>query len=154
MNNEALILIQDALPEKSCADIFELIDTTSKNLRRIQRQTVAEAGLTPPQYHLLHLLWQKDERPFKELAQASLCSRATITGIIDSLERKGFVTREPNPNDRRSLLATLTENGRKMQLKTTSLVSVYDSCCTGLAPDEYRLLGSLLEKLNASLDCL
>ena len=154
MNNEALIQINNALPEKSCADIFELIDTTSKNLRRIQRHTVAEAGLTPSQYHLLHLLWQKDERPFKDLAQASGCTRATITGIVDTLERKGFVTREPNPDDRRSLLATLTENGREMQQNKPLFEGVYDSCCTGLAPDDFRLLGSLLDKFNASLDCL
>jgi DNA-binding MarR family transcriptional regulator len=153
MTGENLIQIQDSVAEVPCSEIFELIDITAKNLRRIQRQTFAEAGLTPPQYQLLHLLWQHDERPFKDLAQASGCTRATITGVVDTLERKGLVTRKPNPDDRRSLLATLTEDGRQLRESTRSLALVYDSCCTGLSPHEFQLLGSLLEQLNASLNC-
>ena len=103
------------------------------------------------QYSVLHLLWEQDERPFKDFADALLCTRATITGIIDTLERKGLVMRKPNPADRRSLLATLTEEGRELQHKTPSLDSVYNKCCSGLSPLEFHQLSWLLNKLNESL---
>ena len=151
MNISAQVNFYDELPETSLGEVFELLEQTAKNLRRIQRQTVREVGLTPPQYGVLHLLWERDERPFKEFADALVCTRATITGIIDTLERKGLVTRKPNPTDRRSLLATLTDEGRNLQHSTPTLDSIYDSCCSGLTSLEFQQLGFLLRKLNDSL---
>jgi MarR family transcriptional regulator, organic hydroperoxide resistance regulator len=147
------ITFSEELPQTSMTGVFELIDQTAKKLRRIQRLTVSEAGLTPPQFAVLNMLWEQDKRPFKEFADALLCTRATITGIIDTLERKGLVVREPNPDDRRSLLATLTEAGRVLQQKTPVLEEIYRSCCSGLSPHEFQQLASLLNKLNDSLNC-
>ncbi len=151
MGDLAPIDYYDEIPQASLGETFKLIEQTAKNLKRIQRQTVHLVGLTPPQYSVLHLLWEQDERPFKDFADALLCTRATITGIIDTLEGKGFVTRKPNPADRRSLLATLTDEGRELQYSTPSLDRVYDKCCSGLTPLEFRQLGWLLNKLNESL---
>jgi DNA-binding MarR family transcriptional regulator len=149
--NFAPIHLYDDFPQSSLAETFELIDRTAKNLKRIQRQTVRVTGLTPPQFSILHLLWEKDARPFKEFADALLCTRATITGIIDTLERKGLVTRKTNPADRRSILATLTYAGRELQHRTPSLDRVYNSCCSGLSPQELQQIVLLLTKLNDSL---
>jgi DNA-binding MarR family transcriptional regulator len=148
MTNPQLIQID---PSFSRADVFELIDHAAKNLRRIERMTVSEAGLSPPQYHLLRSLWEHDRMPLKDLAKASNCSRATITGLIDGLEEKGLVRRVPNPEDRRSLLAELTETGRALREHTHALQSVYSECCEGLAPNQFQQLGVLLARLNYSL---
>ncbi|UCC54720.1 MAG: MarR family transcriptional regulator [Anaerolineaceae bacterium] len=152
MSVAAQIHIYDKFPETTMGEIFGLIEHTAKNLRRVQRRTVREVGLTPPQYGVLHMLWERDERPFKDLADALLCTRATITGIIDTLERKGFVMRKPNPADRRSILAALTDEGRDLQHSTPALDNIYNSCCSGLAPLEFQQLGFLLQKLNDSLN--
>ncbi|MBC8506370.1 MAG: MarR family transcriptional regulator [Anaerolineales bacterium] len=151
MTTSVPISLHDDIPETSLTGVFELIDQTAKNLKRIQRQTVSEANLTPPQYAILNMLWEQDGRPFKEIADALLCTRATITGLMDTLERKGLVVRKPNPEDRRSLLATLTDEGRALQKNTPSLDSIYQSCCTGLSPIEFQQLAFLLSKLNDSL---
>jgi DNA-binding MarR family transcriptional regulator len=141
----------DIEPNLTRTDVFELIDHTAKTLRRIQRMTIYESGLTPPQYHVLRTLWNKDGLALKELAEACNCTRATITGLIDSLENKGLVRRDPNPNDRRSLLAVLTSEGRVLQVQTEALEAVYQECCPGLEPHEFHQLGGLLTKLNDSL---
>ena len=152
MTDSTLTTLHDELPSVSLTEVFELIDRTAKNLRYIQRQTVSESGLTPPQYSVLHLLWERDERPFKEFADFLQCSRATITGIIDTLERKGLVTRKTNPEDRRSLLATLTDEGRNMQQKTPALENIYNTCCNVLSPIEMQQLSFLLKKFNNSIN--
>lgn len=146
------IILSDTLPEISLTEVFELIDQTAKNLRQIQRLTVRDSGLTPPQYAVLHLLWERDKRPFKEIADHLSCTRATVTGIMDTLEGKGLVVRTPNPEDRRSLLATLTNKGRSMQLETPELEKIYNSCCGGLKPLEKQQLSFLLNKLNHSIN--
>jgi DNA-binding MarR family transcriptional regulator len=145
------ITISNALPDLSLTELFELIDQTAKNLRRIQRKTVKATGLTPPQYAVLNFLWERDKRPFKELADLMLCSRPTITGIIDTLEKKGLVARMPNPEDRRSILASLTDKGRRIQQETPQLETIYNSCCGGLTPLENHQLSFLLNKLNNSI---
>ena len=136
----------------SMPEIFQLIELVSKKLTRIQRETVQEANLTPPQYFVLTLLWEDDGRPLKELAAASYCSRATMTGIVDTLESKGLATRRPNPADRRSLLVTLTDSGKSLRESTPTVDRIFRGCCTGLEMDEARQLSQLLKKLSDSLE--
>jgi DNA-binding MarR family transcriptional regulator len=46
-----------------------------------------------------------------ELGERLIVTRATVTGLLDSLERRGFVRRSPNPADRRSLIIEITPAG-------------------------------------------
>ena len=136
-----------AMPE-----IFQLIEDLEKRFRQFQGYTLREARLTPPQYFILSLLAEKDGRPFKELADELACSRATITGIVDTMEKKELVLRGPNLVDRRSLRLTLTEKGRALLQATPGLEKTFGSCCCdALPPDEARQLSRLLQKLSASL---
>ncbi len=141
----------DACRTGSIPQVFELVERLARKLKGIQRQTVSAAGLTPPQYVVLGALAERDRRPLKELADAALCSPATITGIVDVLERRGLVRRQPNPEDRRSLLVALTEEGRVLQTSTPSLDEMLHGCCTGLRPDEATQLTVLLQRLDESL---
>ncbi len=135
----------------SMPEVFQLIERIEKKLKQMERQTTRAADLTPPQYVVLRLLWEKDRRAFKELAAASYCTPATTTGIVDTLERKGLVTRQPNLDDRRSLLVALTEKGKSLQSSTSSIEMVFDDCCTSLEPNEIRQLCDLLKKLEDAL---
>jgi DNA-binding MarR family transcriptional regulator len=46
-----------------------------------------------------------------ELGERLIVTRATVTGVVDSLERRGYVERSPNPNDRRGIIVELTPAG-------------------------------------------
>ncbi|HVM70852.1 MAG TPA: MarR family transcriptional regulator [Anaerolineales bacterium] len=136
----------------SMPEIFELIETLNKRLRQFHGNTLREAQLTPPQYMILSLLGEKDQRPFKELAELLSCTRATVTGIVDTMQKKGLVTRSPNPDDRRSLLVTLTEKGRRLLKDTPELQQTFASCCFDVLPSkEVEQLYGLLRKLALAL---
>ena len=152
MSDSIELLPAEEYQPDSMPEIFQLIERVEKKLTRIQRETIKETGLTPPQYVVMTLLWEQDGRPFKELAAAVQCTRATMTGIVDTLEKKNLVARAPNPDDRRSLLVTLTPQGASLQRSTPTLDRIFHSCCAGLAPAEARQLSLLLKKLAASLD--
>jgi DNA-binding MarR family transcriptional regulator len=130
------------------AEILQLIDELEKRFRQFQEFTLKEANLTIPQYYILSLLSEKDGRPFKELADALACTRATVTGIVDTLEKKELVTRNANPDDRRSLLVRLTDKGRSLVQATPGLEMTFGSCCDVLSPEEGRELSRLLRKLS------
>lgn len=72
-------------------------------------------GLTVPQFVTLAAIETFEdgrERMGRIAAMAHQCS-ATMTGIIDRLENMALVQRVNNPNDRRSVLVELTEDGRR-----------------------------------------
>ena len=153
MSTESLIPIEQIVNASRVSDVFGLLDRVAQQLQEIQRMTVGQVNLTPPQYQTLRLLWAEDARTLKELAALNFCTPPTMTGIVDTLEKKELVTRLPNPADRRSLLVTLTEHGKTLQGSTPDLDRIYDTCCVGLTSDEFQQLGVLLQKLLQSLDC-
>jgi DNA-binding MarR family transcriptional regulator len=142
----------EAYQPGSMPEIFQLIEMVGKKLKQLQNQTLRLAHLTPPQFFILTLLWQMDGRPFKDLALGLTCTRATITGIVDTLERKGLVYRAPHPSDRRSQLVQLTQEGRELQRKIPDLERMFRGCCAGLNPREGEELSRLLKKLDSSLN--
>jgi DNA-binding MarR family transcriptional regulator len=135
----------------SVAEVFQLVDTVSRKLRRYQRRTINEADLTPAQYSVLTLLWERDGRQFVELASACCCSPSTVTGIVDTLENKGLVRREPHPEDRRSVLVFLTTRGKALEGATPGLGRILQGCCSGVSTGDLEQLTQLLRKLDEAL---
>jgi len=130
---------------------FDLIDAIAKKGERIVTRTVGEAGLTPPQYMVLANLPEKGGRPLGELADVLRCSPSTVTGVVDTMERKDLVTREPNPEDRRSHLLVLTGKGRSLRKSTPGLEEFYEGCAMGMTKQEFERLRDMLLKLDACL---
>ncbi len=52
--------------------------------------------------------------PPNEIADRLIISRATVTGLLDSLEKRGYAQRIPHHSDRRMLLVQLTDRGRQV----------------------------------------
>jgi len=63
-----------------------------------------------------------------QLAQATGLTTGAITGIIDRLEKAGYASREPNPNDRRSLLVRIRQQEKIGQI----LGPIYGSLGTAM----------------------
>lgn len=60
--------------------------------------------------------------PPNQIAERLIISRATVTGLLDSLERRGYVRRLPHTSDRRMLLIELTDAGRQVAHEIRLLV--------------------------------
>jgi len=91
------------------------------NLGRVMRrvydyyeQPLSPFGLTPPQYFVFNALWMGDGISVGELGERVFLDSSTLTGIIDRMERSGYVERRPNPEDRRSVLVFLTAKAREL----------------------------------------
>ena len=57
---------------------------------------------------VIFALWNEDNIPIKKLVEKTSLDKATLTGIIDRLERDGYVKRIPSPNDKRATLICRT----------------------------------------------
>lgn len=61
---------------------------------------------------VLMILARAGDSTHREMAERCFVRPATLTGIVDTLERDGFVSRQRDPQDRRSVQLTLTDKGR------------------------------------------
>jgi DNA-binding MarR family transcriptional regulator len=86
------------------------------------------------------------------LAEAAGVTRATMTGLIDTLEKDRWVLREPDPDDRRTVRVRLTEEGRTV---LENIVPDYFQCVADLlnplSEPERKKLVELLQKIQAGL---
>lgn len=71
---------------------------------------------------VLGILRDRGQMSPSELGGRLIVTRATVTGLLDSLERRGFVRRIPNPGDRRSLLVEITPDGLAVLQELRTLV--------------------------------
>ncbi|MFI6387077.1 MarR family winged helix-turn-helix transcriptional regulator [Nonomuraea sp. NPDC050540] len=78
------------------------------------RATVSrELGLTPQQAQLLTAVHPK-ELAHGELASRLHCDKTNITGLVNRLERRDLVRRQPDPDDRRLTKVFLTDQGAEL----------------------------------------
>ena len=66
------------------------------------------ADLEGARGRIIFALWGKDGVPIKSLCEKTSLDKSTLTGIIDRLERDGYIERKQSPSDKRSTLITLT----------------------------------------------
>jgi MarR family 2-MHQ and catechol resistance regulon transcriptional repressor len=74
-------------------------------------------GLTPSQFDVIATLGNTKGMRFKELGEKTLCTKGTLTGIVDRLADKGLVRRVASPTDGRSQIVQLTSAGEKLFAK-------------------------------------
>ena len=73
----------------------------------------AEADLTVTQFGVLEALHHLGSLNQKALGEKLLKSGGNITLVIDNLEKSGWVERQQDPSDRRSMLIHLTDEGEE-----------------------------------------
>jgi DNA-binding MarR family transcriptional regulator len=83
------------------------------------------------------------------LSDRLIVTRATVTGVLDSLERRGFVERSANPTDRRGQIARLTPAGREVLQELRTLVHRKEKAWAGVLTDaELRTFIDLLHRIQ------
>ncbi len=103
-----------------------LIKNTWQKLSRYYNQQLAGFDLSVPKaLLLLEISPEGGENP-KTLAAKLDLESSSMTGLLDRLEKKGFIERRPDPNDRRSILIFLTQSGITARENIKALVEKLD----------------------------
>lgn len=102
---------------KTLTSVAQLDEALTRLAKLYQFRSLEErgyAGLTVSQSYSLRDLYFKGPRSMSQLAVQLGVPLSTMTGVVDQLERKGFVQRVDHPEDRRSLQVRLTPEGKKL----------------------------------------
>ena len=82
----------------------------------IGQATLGSYGVTPVQYALLKVLWERDNQNGAQLGERLLLDSATMTGLLDRLEHAGLIERQSHATDRRVNRVLLTTRGHALQV--------------------------------------
>lgn len=119
-----------------------------------EAEFLAKHGISQGRFTVLMLLNCCSDVPCTpaDLAARSGVTRAAMTGLVDTLEKDGIVTREADAADRRSILVRLTQTGHALLER---MLPDYFACVAAimapLRPGERKQLVSLLQKLQRGL---
>lgn len=80
-------------------------------IRKVHTGTIQQMSLTPVQFFVLSLIEEKGFSRIGEISRELAISPPTATGIVDRLERDGFVKRMHDKEDRRAVNIVLTKKG-------------------------------------------
>lgn len=127
--------------------IHTLLARTAHAQRNYLRPYLREMGLSPGQPKVLRYLSELGHSNQRELADCCDVDPSAICRMLDSLERGGFVTRSPSPNDRRSGQVELTPQGRDaLDAWEGRCKVIEEQMLQGFSPEERALLRDFLER--------
>ena len=139
--------------ENATPDAEEILRSLRRIVRTVSihsRELRKEVGLTVPQLLCLRAIQQAEPKEIGlgEVSEQVKLARATITGIIDRLERAGLVERKRGESDRRRVLVGLTPAGREYLGRAPQpLQERFTRRITKLSREEQQVLLQGLERI-------
>lgn len=119
--------------------------------RELERQ-LAPLGISPAYMPVLFALSDGSNLTQKELAGRAAVEQPTMTATLSRMERDGFITRQPNPEDGRSVIVSLSAQGAKCVPQVQDAVATINGLALKtLSEDERRSFFVLMAKIIASL---
>jgi DNA-binding MarR family transcriptional regulator len=138
--------------DPSAVEAFLHLLRTGDEVFGVTDHNLGEHSISHGRFGVMMLLWRSVQpraakllganectsgpRTPAELAEAAGVTRATMTGLIDTLERDGFVKREPDPDDRRMMSVLLTPAGERFM--------------GNFLPGHFQAIASLMSPLSES----
>ncbi len=153
---ECLLKAAERYPdmELSANEAFLNLLRTADMMFAEKGRYLGQLGLSQGRFTVLMLLNGCCEHPATpaSLADEAGVTRATMTGLIDNLERDGFVVREADPLDRRTVLVRLTEAGQTfVEGMLPGWFQRVSSVIDPLDEAERKTLVDLLQKIQIGL---
>ncbi len=115
---------RDTVP--GCALTLLLLDAARAVEARAEG-TLGEIGLSLAKLGALrHLLLASEALTLSQLAERHCCGKSNVTQLVDRLEADGLVARESDPDDRRTVRATVTSAGRAAYQRASVLLAEHE----------------------------
>jgi len=115
----------------------------SKEIVRRYRPLLDELDLTYTQYITMMVLWEQGDSTVNDLGERLFLDSGTLTPLLKNLESKGYVRKERSKEDERSVIISLTEEGRNLRDRAVKVPGAMASCIQ-LSPEKGKQLYDLL----------
>ncbi|WP_417782062.1 MarR family winged helix-turn-helix transcriptional regulator [Terasakiella pusilla] len=135
---------------KACFEVLALASAIDRACAR----RLAPYQLSEGKFIVLFLLQQMPQGGApNELAERAGVTRGTITGLLDGLERDGYISRQQDAADRRRLIVRLSPQGEEVAAKLGEehsrwIVSLFE----GFSEEDFKVLSPLLNRVWKTLE--
>jgi MarR family transcriptional regulator, lower aerobic nicotinate degradation pathway regulator len=146
--------VPDSVPERSPAPhrlsgtLVWLLGGASQRAHQLMQERLAAHGVRKWHYAVLAALAEFGPSAQADMGRRLGVDRSDMVAILNDLEADGYVSRAPDPTDRRRNSVTLTPPGRAILARFDQLViDADDALLKSLAPAEREQLVTLLERI-------
>lgn len=129
----------------------------SRQVIRMYKPYLDPLGLTYTQYIVLLVLWEENHMTVKALGEKLFLDSGTLTPLLKKLESSQIIKRERSPEDERSVIIHLTQEGESLKKECVEIPYKIGSCLKMPMEDIqqlHRLLYRLIEENNLSCETL
>jgi MarR family transcriptional regulator, organic hydroperoxide resistance regulator len=123
----------------------------SHAFNRVYKPLLDELGLTYPQYLVMVVLWEQDDRTVGAIGEALSLDSNTLTPLLKRLEAAGLLDRTRDKADERQVRVRLTNKGRMLREKASKVPQCLLEA-TGFDPRELATLNGQLGRLRQALN--
>ncbi len=136
-------------PDSPALKLWVVLARAYLSIQERAAADIGRHGLTLAEFGVLEALYHKGPLLQGELQRKILISSGGITYVVDQLEGKGLVERQPHPEDRRARFAELTPAGRKLMGEIfPEHAAQLEQVLSGLDWGEQEQATELLKKLG------
>lgn len=124
---------------------------TSALMQKLSDRFFSQFGLTDVQFNILMILKEHGSTGLsqQELSEHLIVTKSNVVGLIDRLERSGYVKRMSHPSDRRFNQIVLTPKGSKLELKIEeSYFTEVDKMMNALSAPQKKAVIQAMERIR------
>ena len=148
--------MENTLTKEDLRTIDDLLTSTFNSILRIEERSLNNRlteGLSIAELHTICAIGLHETNPMNVIANRLGVTLATLTVMINKLEKRSYVKRERNSKDRRQVLVALTTKGRKaMRAHDIFHKKMVESALADLSPEEEGVFVKAVGKIKAFFD--
>jgi DNA-binding MarR family transcriptional regulator len=145
--------VNDGFADKAPSSVAFLLSQIGIFSSRRFHELIGELDLHPGAFRLLNVIDAADGRSQQAIGEAIQVPASRMVAIVDELEQRGLVERQPDPGDRRVRALHLTAKGRKVLERGRKVAAKHEANVTrGMSAKERAELIRLLGKVAAAQD--
>lgn len=126
------------------------LHATSMAFTRAYKPVLAPLGLTYPQYLVMLLLWERDNRTVSEIGEPLHLDSGTLTPLLKRMETAGLILRKRDPSDERVVRVTVSGAGQALREQAKGIPAAM-GCVIGLELDSIIALKKEIAILGDNL---
>ena len=119
-------------------------------LHYYQTSSFSTCGLTPMHCRVISYLYHHSDAQIfqKDIESVFHIARSTATGILQLMEKNGYIQREPWPDDGRQKLLVLTEKGKAVEMETSRNFRHLEQVLTKkISPEDLEVFCNVAEQI-------
>lgn len=135
--------------------LLENIQTLSVNVRHYMHKHIAilDLDITYEMVKVLFILSENESMNQQQIADVTLKNKASLTSLIDNMQKRDLVVRTEDTADRRNKIITLTDNGKKT-LNTVKpvLKNLFEELYQDISTEEIEIMNNAMLKMSKVIE--